>query len=72
MLTHSHCHDFVLLIPICEEVKKIYRDHSHHPKILLHHTNLYYTTSPLAKKHFLLLTCIYNSSINNVVLDNVV
>ena len=31
MLTHSH--DFELFIPICEEVKKIYRDHSHHPKI---------------------------------------
>ena len=31
MLTHSH--DFVLFIPICEEVKKIYMNHSHHPKI---------------------------------------
>ena len=35
MLTHSH--DFELLIPICEEVKEIYRDHSHHPKIPLYH-----------------------------------
>ena len=34
MLTHSH--DFGLFIPICEEVKKIYRDHSLHPKIPLH------------------------------------
>ena len=31
MLTHGH--DFELSIPVCEEVKKIYRDHSHHPKI---------------------------------------
>ena len=30
MLTHSYCHDFALSIPICEEVKKIYRDHSLH------------------------------------------
>ena len=28
MLTHGH--DFKLSIPICEEVKTIYRDHSHH------------------------------------------
>ena len=31
MLTHGHDTEF--FIPICEEVKKIYRDHSHHPKI---------------------------------------
>ena len=35
MLTHSH--DFKLFIPICKEVKKIYRDHSHHPKISSYH-----------------------------------
>ena len=34
MLTHSH--DFELFIPICKEVKKIYRDHSYHPKIPLY------------------------------------
>ena len=45
MLTHSH--NFELFIPICEEVKKIYRDHPHRPKdtiILYHHTDLHYTT----------------------------
>ena len=34
MLTHSH--DFELFIPICEEVMKIHRDHSLHPKIPLY------------------------------------
>ena len=34
MPTHSHMIE--LFIPICEEVKKIYRDHSHHPKVPLH------------------------------------
>ena len=34
MLTHSH--NYELFIPICEEVKKIYKDHSHHPKIPLY------------------------------------
>ena len=33
MLAHSHC--FELFIPICEEVEKIYRDHSHCPRIPL-------------------------------------
>ena len=28
LLTHGYCHDFTLLIPICEEGEKIYRDHS--------------------------------------------
>ena len=31
MLTHGH--DFELFIPICKEVRKIYRDHSHRPKM---------------------------------------
>ena len=35
MLTHSH--NFKFFIPICEEVKKIYRDHLHHPKIPSYH-----------------------------------
>ena len=35
MVTHSH--DFDFSIPICEEVKKIYMDHSHHPKIPSYH-----------------------------------
>ena len=35
MLTHIH--DFELFIPMCEEVKKIYRGHSHHPKTPLYH-----------------------------------
>ena len=30
LLTCGYCHDFTLLIPICEEVEKIYRDHSLH------------------------------------------
>ena len=34
MLTHSQVIE--LFIPICEEVKKIYRDHSHCPKLPLH------------------------------------
>ena len=32
MLTHGHMIE--LFIPICKEVKKIYRDHSYHPKLL--------------------------------------
>ena len=35
MLTHGH--DFELFIPICEEVRKIYRDHSHCPKLPSYH-----------------------------------
>ena len=31
MLTHNY--DLELFIPICKEVKKIYGDHSHRPKI---------------------------------------
>ena len=34
MLTHSHAIELFILI--CEEVKKIYRDHSCHPKLPLH------------------------------------
>ena len=34
MLTHSHVIELFILI--CKEVKKIYRDHSYHPKIPLH------------------------------------
>ena len=36
MLTHSYSHDFVLSIPIYEEVKKICRDHTYHPKLNSH------------------------------------
>ena len=34
MLTHGHMIE--LFIPIYQEVKKIYRDHSYHPKLPLH------------------------------------
>ena len=53
MLTHSH--DFELFIPICEEVKIIFRDHSHHPRIPLYGIviPIYITQHPyLAKKIF--------------------
>ena len=33
MLTHGFWHDFTVSIMICEEVKKIYRDHPHHLKL---------------------------------------
>ena len=38
MLKHSHTQvqNLDLCILICEEVKKIYRDHSYHPKIPSH------------------------------------
>ena len=36
MLTHGYWHDFTVSILKCEEVLKIYRDHPHHSKALLH------------------------------------
>ena len=48
MLTHGDLCAFALLILKCKEVMKIYRDHSHCPKILLHHiTVLFYITQQL-------------------------
>ena len=52
MLTHGH--DFEPSIPICEEVKKIYRDHSYCPNIPSYHTIIpfYFTQHPYWLKIF--------------------
>ena len=62
MLTHDYCHDFTHSIPICEEVGKIYMDHS-----LCSSYHIVITINITQRKFVYTVSCVAAAKVNHVI-----